>query len=128
MTDFFLIAAPPEPSRDELLKPLGYMLGSIDWDQTAQLGEILTGQLWTSADLEWAEPEGETQMGRVPDRFAQALAAILDEQLLDFAEAWRVRLGAGFFQDSLARDIDGLRSEAQKALKLNGALWLRIEL
>lgn len=127
MTDFFLFAASPEPTRHELLKTWGHMLGSIDWEQTALLGQVLTGQLWSYDDLEWAEPHGETQIGRIPPRFATALAGVRDDQLRQLGEAWRVQLGDGFDQESLARDVDGLRIEAREAIAQGGTLWLRIE-
>lgn len=75
----------------------------------------------------WAEPEGETQIGRIPSALTPALAAVRDDQLRELAEAWRVQLGDGFEQESLARDLDGLRAEARRALEKRGALWLRIE-
>jgi hypothetical protein len=135
MVDFFVLAARPTPTAKELFDTEGCMLGSIDWDSTALLGEILTGTNWSYDHLEWAEPRGETQVGRIPQPFTLALAGVRDEQVAGLAAAWLDSLVAespgprwAGARTTLEQDLIGLREEASRAVSLDGSLWLRIEL
>ena len=135
MVDFFVLAARSTPTADELFDTPGCMLGSIDWDSTALLGQVLTGTTWSYDDLEWNEPRGETQVGRIPQPFVRALAVLRDEQVAGVARAWLdslvaeqpARWGPGELA-TLEEDVVGLRAEASRAVALSGSLWLRIEL
>jgi len=131
MTDFFVAAAGRAPA-DAPYETWGHMLGSINWDEVALLGELLTGVEYDHDDLEWSEPRGETQMGRVPEAFTTALEALADDAIVPLAAAWHQRLCAecgwrAGASHTLAQDIEGLRVEARKAVRTSGALWLRIE-
>ena len=108
------------------------MLGSISWDEVALLSRLLVGIEYEYDDVEWEEPLGDSQLGRVPDSFMAALSGISDERVTSLAGEWHAVLcaEAGWEPQrahSLVEDIDGLRREAFDATKSGGALWLRIE-
>lgn len=131
MPDFFLLAAARQADAATWTM-WGHMLGSIHWDEVALLSRILVGVEYDYDDVEWEEPRGDTQVGRVPDAFATGLAGIADERLSLLAGEWHALLcaEAGWQPQrahSLVDDLEGLRTEALRALKSGGALWLRIE-
>ncbi|MFT3707815.1 MAG: hypothetical protein QM817_09175 [Archangium sp.] len=120
-----MIAAAPDAPRSVLLSG-GHMLGSIDWDTVSVLGELVSGRAWTYDELEWAEPHGETQLGRLPDSLTRALAAVLREEERPLALQWRGALDLS--EDDVAREAQSIFDEARDAVARGGALWLRIEL
>ncbi len=55
------------------------MLGSISWEQVALLSRILVGVEYDYDDVEWEEPQGDTQVGQVPrDRAGVSPASLFE--------------------------------------------------
>lgn len=131
VTDFFLLAAARQADA-ETWTTWGHMLGSISWEQVALLSRILVGVEYDYDDVEWEEPQGDTQVGQVPAAFTTALAGISEDRMRPLAEEWHALLcaEAGWAlrePHTLVEELDGMRKEARAASTVNGALWLRIE-
>jgi hypothetical protein len=108
------------------------MLGSISWEQVALLARVLVGAEYDWDDVDWEAPDGDRQLGRVPDALMAALADLPDERLQPLSDQWHALLvaHAGWSPSqghTLREDLDGMRCEAQSARKETGGLWLRIE-
>jgi hypothetical protein len=135
MPDYFVVAAPAQPSSPDLLK-YGCMMGSIGWDEASVLKKVVSGIRWREDELDWrpVDEDSGKLVAPIPEPFAATLAALPDDRLDQTASAWFMGLCTEFprhwnaqTKHALREDLDGLRTEAREAVARAGSLWVRID-